>query len=186
MWLLAVDDDALWEYRYPHRTKAGFSYMTVLLDKAQSWTDNDDDEEGSSIIGAKLAGCLWIFSMAVKNNWFPAVGEERERLIHDMTRLGARAEEDHVWVSEVNMVLQEQKNLECLQYDIKGPSLWQLCLLCFSASTSLSENIRKDGRTRNRMERTSGHALRAAIERTILTRWTEIAFFRQFVDALFR
>ena len=49
---------------------------------------------------------------------------------------------------------------------------WQWCLLRFSAAKSVNENIRKDGRMRNRNERTIEHAVRAAIERPFLTGWT--------------
>ena len=68
------------------RTKAGFSYAMVLMDNTRGWYGNGDtDEEGGSMVDAKLATYLRIFSKAVKNNWSPPYGEERrERPIHDV------------------------------------------------------------------------------------------------------
>ena len=53
----------------------------------------------------------------VKNNWSLAVGDVRRRTsFRDMNEICFRVEEDHVWVSEFNLVIQE-KDIERLQYD---------------------------------------------------------------------
>ena len=45
LWLLASEDDVLWEYRCHHSTKASFSYAVVLMDDIPGWYDNDENEE---------------------------------------------------------------------------------------------------------------------------------------------
>ena len=86
----------------------------------KGWNVKTDSDEGSDITGAKLAVCLSIFSKAVKNKWSPADGDDRRRmLIRDMNGLCVRVEENHVWVCAFNVVLQEQKILELVQYDIE-------------------------------------------------------------------
>ena len=76
MWLVAVDDDACEGTVNLTGQRLVFSCSMVLMDKAQGWTRNVDDEKGSSIIGATLAACLWSFPLAVKYSWSPAFGEE--------------------------------------------------------------------------------------------------------------
>ena len=86
LWLLGADDEVLWRYRHPHRTKPGFSYVVVLLDNSPSLYENVNDDDGGSSIGANLAARLWIFSKAVRNNWSPAFVEEKSmRNISDMS-----------------------------------------------------------------------------------------------------
>ena len=96
----------------PQDKKKRFFFAVVLMDNARAWYENEDNEEGGSHIGATLAAFLWIFSMAVKNNWSPALDEgRRRRLIYDMHRICNRVEEARVWVSEYHLALQEQKML---------------------------------------------------------------------------
>ena len=109
-------DDVLWVYRYLHWTVAGSSCAMVLMDKTKGWSEKAENDERESVIGAKLAASFGIFSKAVKNKWSPADGDDRRRrLIRDMNEMCVRVEEDHVWVSDFNMVLQEQEILENLQ-----------------------------------------------------------------------
>ena len=72
LWLLLADDNVLWGYR--HRTKAGFSYAMT-----RGWYETGDTDEGDSMVGARLAASLCIFSKAVKNNWSPAYGVANSR-----------------------------------------------------------------------------------------------------------
>ena len=57
VWLLAADDDVLWGYRCPHRTKADFSFARVLVDILVAGKTEDNDE-GGSCIGANWIGSL--------------------------------------------------------------------------------------------------------------------------------
>ena len=118
--------------------QARFSSAVTLMNNVGAWNENEDNEEKEvgSFMGAKLAAFLWIFSKAVKKNWSSALGEERrKRLIQDMNRICNRVGEEHVWVSEFHLAVQEQKILEKLQYDIEIPCVWKWCLLWFAAPT---------------------------------------------------
>ena len=91
-------------YCYPRRTKEAF--LTQWL----SWTRHKlgritrMPREGAASLVQKLAACLWTSSKAVQNNWSPVFSEERRRIVGDVNEICVRVDEDHVWVSEFNMV----------------------------------------------------------------------------------
>lgn len=54
-----------------------------------------------------------------------AFGQEKKRLlIEDMNRICVRVDDDHVSVSEFNLVQEEHRILGLLQYDIEVPCVW--------------------------------------------------------------
>ena len=96
-------------YRYPHRTKVGFSYAMGFMDNTKGQNVVNDSDERRNVLVQKLAACLWIFSNAVKNGGPPDEADDtRRRLVRDMKEKCVRIEEDHVWVSEYHLPAQEQ------------------------------------------------------------------------------
>ena len=85
--------------------------------------------------------------------------ETRRRLIHNMSRICNRVEEEHMWMSECHRAVQEQKILEHSQYDIEAPCVWPWRVLWFAAPTKENENIRSAGAARDRMEQNKKNTL---------------------------
>ena len=97
--------------------------------------------------------------------------KRQERLIHTMSRICNRVEEEHVRISEVHRDVQEQKMLESSQYDIEAPCVWPWCVLWFAAPIKKNENIRSAGAARVRMDKTINHALRLAMASLFASKW---------------
>ena len=65
-----------------------------------------------------------------ENNWSPAEGDDgRRRIFRDMNEICVQVEEDHVWVSEFNVVLQDQLILKHVQYVFEVSCILSWCLL---------------------------------------------------------
>ena len=90
--------------------------------------------------------------------------DRRKRLIQDMNRICNRVEDEHTWVSDFHLAMQEQKVLKRLQYDIEVPCGSQWCLLWYAAPTNLISEIGGAGISRDGMDKTIDHALRRAVQ----------------------
>ena len=163
-WLLSGNDDPMWRCRNPHRTKEGFSYTMVIMDK------------GWRLVGRRTRSrrkYYWRYRLSLDSlkcgeTPLAAFGQDKKRrLIEDMNRICVRVDDDHVWVSEIYLVQEEHRTWGLLQYDIEVPCVWHWG--CgFSAFSNMNESFRKDGRLTEKVDRAIGTALEAAVEYAFL------------------
>ena len=122
------------------RTNAEFSYAIAVMDRVGGWIDGA--EEGSQI-GARFAASAWIYTKAVIGNekrHMEAFRYYTMNLIMEAINwvLCIYFQDDHDWISEYSLVMQENKILEALNYDIDVPCVVQWKKLWYSAPTSLN------------------------------------------------
>ena len=118
-------------FRHQYWTKAGFPKTVAIMDKIGGWSGEGNDQ-GGSVICARLAPCLWNLSKEVDQGGRPTLGQDLTRLlVEDMNTICVWIEDDNVWVSRFKKVLQEDKMLGLPQYVVEVPCVWQSVVLWF-------------------------------------------------------
>ena len=80
-------------------------------------------------MGSRFAAIMWMFSKAVICNGQNHMHDYRllkfRSIVEAVNGVCDDALEEHVWVSELTISLQEAKVLEALQYDLANPCIVQ-------------------------------------------------------------
>ena len=105
--------------------------------------------EEEHYLGSRFAASMWIKTKAVVCRG--AIPHAKLQVLHILIYYDTinwvcdDALDEHVWVSELTISLQEAKVLEALQYDLEIPRIVQWEMLWFTASTSLNNDLLHDG-----------------------------------------
>ena len=112
------------------------------MDKIEGW-------EEEKLVGSSFAACMWIYTKAVLCD-----GQENTQ---DYLRQGLYpsvcddALEDHEWVSELTISIQETEVLVALNHDIEVPCIVQWRMLWFTSPTSLNRIFSFNGRNTTKL-----------------------------------
>ena len=116
-WLSFVEDE--FDLDNAIQTKAEFSYAIAVIDRIGGWEEEEREQEIWKVQDSQHVEAV---------NW-----------VCDDTL------DEHVWVSEQTISLQEANVLEALQYDREIPCLVQWRMLWFPAPISLNNELLNDG-----------------------------------------
>ena len=89
-----------------------------------------------------------------------------------INRICVRILDDHVWISEFNLMVQENKILELLGRDIEVLCVLQWCLLWFSVPIALTVTMRKSHSLLDSYNEVLNETLRSAIFSPFRRTWT--------------
>ena len=135
--------------------------MTVT-DKVEGWNEKE-------WAGSRFVACMWIYTNAVMCDGQEPTQEEMMRnlstIMESASWVCEDALRDNEWVTEHNVILKENENLEALNYDLDVPCVIQWGLLWFSSPSRLKQTF-----TNNGTEVAKYHeAVNMAIEATFTT-----------------
>ena len=92
--------------------------MTVM-DRVGGWIVRN---EAGSQIGARFAACVWIHTKVVvcngQKHMETFIIDKRNSIMEATSWVCASFQEDQAWISEFSLVVQEDKILKALNYDI--------------------------------------------------------------------
>ena len=92
---------------------------------------------------------MWIYTKAVicngQNHMDVFRHQKKYSIMEASNGVCARVQEPHDWISEFSLVLQENKILEAMNFDVDVPCALRWVLLWYSAPTSLSSDLLNDG-----------------------------------------
>ena len=100
-----------------------------VMDKIGRWVEEE------TWVGSRFAACMWIYTKAVLGDGQENTQEYLRRQIRSIMEgvnlVCDDALEDHEWVSELNISIQETEVLVALNYDIEVPFVVQWRMLWF-------------------------------------------------------
>ena len=142
-WQIFVDDRRIPQYAINSRAnvqpKAVFSYAMTVMDKICGWED-----EQKTVVSL-FAACMWIDTKAVLCDGQESMQDYLVRRLlsirESVNRVCEEALEDHQWVSELTISMQENEVLAELDHEIDIPCVVQWGLLWSTAPSRLNVKL---------------------------------------------
>ena len=121
------------------QSKAVFSYVMTVMDKVDGWEDEQ------KWVGSKFAACMWIYTKAVLCDGQASTQDDWWRrlfsIMESVNWVCEEACEEHEWVSELTVFMQEEEILVALNYRIDVLCVVQRGVLLFSVPSRLNQRF---------------------------------------------
>ena len=139
VWMSCVKDE--FDLGHLIQTRAEFSHTIAVMDRIGGWIEEVSDEDGGAEHWRRAYGSFQRQSSAKDKITWKLSGHRDEFFLEAINWVCASLQDNHDWISEFSLVLQDNKIMEALSYDIEVSCVvhWELLWYALQFEQRFSE-----------------------------------------------